>query len=73
MEEINGMVQKIHAASEEQIRESDHIKTAVQEISQSADGNLESTRVLKESVSRQNQQIAMLQQEMSAFRVSAVS
>jgi methyl-accepting chemotaxis protein len=73
MEEINGMVQKIHTACDEQVRESDHIKTAVQEISQSADGNLESTRVLKESVSRQNQQIAMLQQEMAAFRVSAVS
>ncbi len=71
MEDVNGMIRKINQACQKQRQESKRIKLAAKEIQGSAKVNLESTKVLKDAATRQEDQITLLNKEMGAFKVDS--
>lgn len=68
-ESITAMISQIRQACAEQTRGSEMIAVAVDNIESSAGINLETTRVMDESVTRLFEQIEALRREMQAFRV----
>jgi methyl-accepting chemotaxis protein len=68
-ESITGMISQIRRACTEQTRGSELIAASVENIESSSEINLETTRVMDESVARLFEQIETLRNEMKLFRV----
>jgi methyl-accepting chemotaxis protein len=69
MENITGMIQQIKRAIDEQSRGSEQIVTAVGQIQESAEVNLDTTALLDKASNSLAHQVELLRQEMKAFRV----
>jgi len=70
IEYITEMIERIKLASQEQSRGSDQIVNAVDEIEKSTGINLETTKVVDESLWTLSKQIEMLTAEISGFKVA---
>jgi methyl-accepting chemotaxis protein len=69
MVNITGMIQQIKRACDEQIRGSEQIVAAIEDIQHSAQVNLDTTAIMNEAATSLAQQVELLNLEMQAFRV----
>jgi len=68
MQDVNGNIQKVTAASDEQRAESDRIMTAVDHMLSSARDTLDATGVVNEAASALEQMVTTLQRAVGHFR-----